>query len=106
MRTLAKGCEIRLHYSNKNSEMLQDEQDVGNEETDFRIKNLLSWQNILSNRQTAADIEEKMSQSRRSPSSRNQSYFLLFHLICIITITLRTAYHILTKREKLRNNLL
>ena len=60
LRTVAKkGCEIRLHYSNKNSEMLQDEQDVGNEETDFRIKNLLSWQNILSNRQIAADIEEK-----------------------------------------------
>ena len=39
--------------------MLQDERDVGNEETDFRIKNLLSWQNILSNRQIAADIEEK-----------------------------------------------
>ena len=39
--------------------MLQDEQDVGNEETDFRIKNLLSWKNILSNRQIAADIEEK-----------------------------------------------
>ena len=37
----------------------QDEQDVGNEETDFRTKNLLSWQNILSNRQIAADIEEK-----------------------------------------------
>ena len=28
-------------------------------ETDFRIKNLLSWQNILSKRQIAADIEEK-----------------------------------------------
>ena len=27
--------------------MLQDEQDVENEETDFRIKDLLSWQNIL-----------------------------------------------------------
>ena len=39
--------------------MLQDERDVGNEETDFRIKNLLSWQNILSIRQIAADIEEK-----------------------------------------------
>ena len=39
--------------------MLQDEQDVGNEETDFRIKNLLPWQNILSNRQTTGDIEEK-----------------------------------------------
>ena len=39
--------------------MLQDEQDAGKEETDFRIKNLLSWQNILINRQTAAVIEEK-----------------------------------------------
>ena len=39
--------------------MLQDERDAGNEETDFRIKNLLSWQNILSNRQIAADIQEK-----------------------------------------------
>ena len=39
--------------------MLQDEQDVGNEETDFGLKNLLSWQNILSNRQIAAHIEEK-----------------------------------------------
>ena len=39
--------------------MLQDEHDVGNEEIDFRIKNLLSWQNILSNRQIAVDIEEK-----------------------------------------------
>ena len=44
--------------------MLQDEQDVGNEETDFRIKNLLSWQNILSNRQIAADIEEKWANQR------------------------------------------
>ena len=34
--------------------MLQDERDVGNEETDFRITNMLSWQNILSNRQIAA----------------------------------------------------
>ena len=39
--------------------MLQDEQDAGNEETDFRIKNLLPWQNNLSNRQIAPDIEEK-----------------------------------------------
>ena len=39
--------------------MLQDEHDVGNEETDFRITNLLSWQNILSNRQIAAYIEER-----------------------------------------------
>ena len=30
--------------------MIQDEQDVGNAEADFRIKNLLPWQNILSNR--------------------------------------------------------
>ena len=55
-----------MHYSNKNSEMLQDEQDVGNEETDFRIKNLLSWQNILSNRQIAADIEEKWTNQGKS----------------------------------------
>ena len=53
-----KGCEIRLHYCNKKSEMLQDKQDIGNEGTDFRIKSLLPWQNILSNRQIAADIEE------------------------------------------------
>ena len=39
--------------------MLQDEQDAGKEETDFRIKNLLSWQNILINSQIAAVIEEK-----------------------------------------------
>ena len=39
--------------------MLQDEQDVGNEEEDFRIINLLFWQIILNNRQIAADIEEK-----------------------------------------------
>ena len=38
--------------------MSQDERDVGNEETDFRIKHLLSWQNIFSNRQIAADIEK------------------------------------------------
>ena len=44
--------------------MLQDKQDVGNEETDFRIKNLLPWQNILSNRQIAADIEEKFANQR------------------------------------------
>ena len=39
--------------------MLQDKQDVGNEEADFRIINLLFWHIILNNRQIAADIEEK-----------------------------------------------
>ena len=39
--------------------MRQDELYIGNEQTDFKIKDLLSWQNILSNRQIAADIEEK-----------------------------------------------
>ena len=39
--------------------MLQDKQDVGNEEADFRIINLLFSQIILNNRQIAADIEEK-----------------------------------------------
>ena len=53
--------------------MLQDEWDVGNEEADFGIKNLLSWQNILSNR-----YRRKMSQSRRIFSWRNQSYYLPF----------------------------
>ena len=48
-----------MHYSNKNSEMFQDEQDVGNEETYFRIKKLLSWQNFLSKRQIQEDIEKK-----------------------------------------------
>ena len=45
--------------------MLKDEQDVGNEAADFRIKNL-SWQNILSNRQIAADIEEKWANQEKS----------------------------------------
>ena len=39
--------------------MLQEEQDVGNDEIDFRIKNLSSWQNTLSDRQIVEDIEEK-----------------------------------------------
>ena len=39
--------------------MLQDEHDVGNEETDFRIKHLLCSQNTLSNRQIPTKIEEK-----------------------------------------------
>ena len=39
--------------------MLQDERDAGNEETNFGMKNVLFWQNILSDRQIAADIEEK-----------------------------------------------
>ena len=38
--------------------MLQDDRDVGHEEADFRIKNLLSWQNTLSNGQTK-DKKEK-----------------------------------------------
>ena len=41
--------------------MLHDERDVGNQETDFRMKNFLSLQNILSNRQIAVDIGEKLS---------------------------------------------
>ena len=34
--------------------------EVGNEKLDLRTKKL-SWQNILNNRQIAADIEEKLS---------------------------------------------
>ena len=33
--------------------------DVGKEETDLRLKNMLPWQNILSNIQIAGDIEGK-----------------------------------------------
>ena len=51
--------------------MLQDEQDVGNEETYFRIKNLLSWKNNLRNRQFAADRRkmETMSQSHKQSAT-------------------------------------
>ena len=35
--------------------------EVGNEELDLRTKKLLSWENILNNRQIVADIEEKLS---------------------------------------------
>ena len=35
--------------------------DIGNKEIDLRIKNLLSSENILNNRQIAADIEEKLA---------------------------------------------
>ena len=59
LRILARRMRNQIDYSNKYSEMLQDKQDVGNEEADFRIINLLFWQIILNNRQIAADIEEK-----------------------------------------------
>ena len=54
--------------------MLQDEREVGNEEKDFRIKDLLSWQNILGNRQIAADIEEKRVNQGDLSFLPNQSY--------------------------------
>ena len=59
LRILARRMRNQIDYSNKYSEMLQDKQDVGNEEADFRIINLLFWQIILNNRQIAADTEEK-----------------------------------------------
>ena len=59
LRILARRMRNQIDYSNKYSELLQDKQDVGNEEADFRIINLLFWQIILNNRQIAADIEEK-----------------------------------------------
>ena len=74
-----KDCEIRLTKINKNSEMLQDEQDVGNEETDFRIKNVLSWQNILSNRQIAADIEGKWANQGKSFVEESVLFTFLHH---------------------------
>ena len=43
----------------KSRDAIEEKQGVGNEETDLRIKNVLPWQNILSNRQIAGEIEEK-----------------------------------------------
>ena len=53
-----KAVKFEQYYSNKNSEMLLAKTDVGNEEVDLAQKNMFSWQNILSSRQIAADIEE------------------------------------------------
>ena len=61
------------YYSNKNSEMLQDERDVGNEETDFRKKNVVLAENF-EQETNCSRYRTKMSQSRRSPLLRNQSY--------------------------------
>ena len=61
-----KGSEIRSHYSN-NFWDVSGQIDVWNKEIDLRKKNLLSWQNILNSRQIAADMEKKISQSRKSP---------------------------------------
>ena len=55
-----KNSEIRSHYRNKSWDV-SGQTDVWNEEIDLRKKNLLSWQNILNNRQIAADIEEKLA---------------------------------------------
>ena len=59
--------------------MLQDEQDVENEGTDFRIKNLLSWQNILSNRQFAADTEEKWANQQKDSVVEESVLFTFPH---------------------------
>ena len=59
-RTL-KGSDNRLHYSNKKFWDASGQTDVGHEEIDLRIKNLLSWQDILNDRQIAPDTEEKLA---------------------------------------------
>ena len=41
--------------------MFQNNRIVGNEKIDLGQKNLLSWENILNNRQIAADTEEKVA---------------------------------------------
>ena len=52
--------------------------DVGSEEIDLRIKNLLSWQNILNKRQIAADREEKLAnQGEVLCGGINRIYFSL-----------------------------
>ena len=54
--------------------MLQNERDVGNEETDFRIKNFVVLGEYFKQKTNCSRYRRKMSQSRRSLSWRNQSY--------------------------------
>ena len=61
-----KGSEVRSHYSNiivlgEHFEQQTDCSRYRRKIIDSRKKNLLSWQNILNSRQTAADIEEKLA---------------------------------------------
>ena len=52
--------------------------DVGSEEIVLRIKNFLSWQNILNKRQIAADREEKLAnQGEVLCGGINRIYFSL-----------------------------
>ena len=95
-----KGCEIRLHYSNENYEILQDEQDVGNEEIDFRMKNLLSWHNILSNRQIAADIEKKKEPIKEKSFVDESALFTFPHQTNGNHITeTQTVGHVIAERH-------
>ena len=58
--------------------MLQNEQDAGNEEKDFRIKKFVVLAEYFEQQTNVNRYRRKMSQSRRSPSSRNQSYLPFF----------------------------
>ena len=61
--------------------MLQDEQHVGNEETDLKAetdleteKKIVVLAEYFEQQTNCSRYRRKMSKSRRSPSSRNQSY--------------------------------
>ena len=54
--------------------MLQNEQDAGNEEKDFRIKKFVVLAEYFEQQTNVNRYRRKMSQSRRTPSWRNQSY--------------------------------
>ena len=56
--------------------MLHDKRDVGNEETDFRMKNFLSLQNILSNIQIAVDMGEKLANQEEALHRRISPIYL------------------------------
>ena len=53
---------------------MQNEQDVGNEETDFRRKKIVVLAEYFDQQTNFSRYRRKMSQSRRSPLSGNQSY--------------------------------
>ena len=67
-----KGSEIRSHYSNKYSEMLQDKWMYEIKKIDLRKKIVLA--EYFEQQTDCSRYRRKISQSRRSPSWRNQLY--------------------------------
>ena len=73
---LQKEVKFRLHYSNKNCEMFAN---VRNGEKHFRLKNLLSWQNILNSRQLQ-QMQKKNKPIKERSSVEESVVFFLFLL--------------------------